>query len=42
MLILRPVVHQEQEPGGRQTLDQPIEQRLGHGVNPVQVLKDEQ
>ena len=42
VLILRPVVHQEQEPGGRQALDQPIEQRLGLGVDPVQVFEDDQ
>ena len=42
MLILRAVVHQEQEAGRRQAVDQAIEQRLGLGVDPVQVLKDEQ
>ena len=42
VLILRPVVHEEQQPGGRQALDQPIEQRLGLGVDPVEVFDDDQ
>ena len=42
VLIFRPVVHEQQQPGGRQTLDQPIEQRLGLGVDPVQVFEDDQ
>jgi len=42
VLIFRPVVHQQQQPGGRQALDEPVEQRLGLGVDPVQVLEDNQ
>ena len=42
VLILRPVVHEEQQPGRRQALDQPVEQRLGLGVDPVEVLEDDQ
>jgi hypothetical protein len=33
--ILRPVVHQEQEAGSGQALDQAIEDGLGLGVDPV-------
>ena len=42
VLILRPVVHEEQEPRRRQALDEPVEQRLGLGVDPVEVLEDHQ
>ena len=42
VLILRPVVHEEQEPRGRQALDERVEQRLGLGVDPVEVLEDDQ
>jgi hypothetical protein len=42
VLILRPVVHEEQQPGGRQALDEPIEQRLGLGVDPVEIFEDDQ
>jgi hypothetical protein len=42
VLILRPVVHEEQQPGGRQAFDEPIEQRLGLGVDPVEVFEDDQ
>ena len=42
VLILRPVVDQEQEPGGRQALDQAVEQGLGFGIDPVQILKHQQ
>ena len=42
MLILRPVVHEQQESGGREALDQLIEQGLGLGVDPVEVLDDDQ
>ena len=42
MLVLRPVVDQQQEPGGRQALDQAVEQGLGLGIDPVQVFKDQQ
>ena len=42
MLVLGAVVDQEQEPGRRQALDQAVEQRLRLGVDPVQVLEDQQ
>ena len=42
VLVLGAVVHQEQEPGRRQALDQAIEQGLGLGINPVQILEDQQ
>ena len=42
MLVLRAIVDQEQQPGSGQALDQAIEQGLGLGINPVQVLKDQQ
>jgi hypothetical protein len=40
--VLRSVVDQEQEPGRRQALDQGIEQGLGLGIDPVQVLEYQQ
>ena len=42
VLILGPIVDQEQNPGRGQTLDQAVEQGLGLGVDPVQVLEDQQ
>ncbi len=39
--ILRAVVHEEQEAGGGQALDQAIEDGLGLGVDPVQILEDQ-
>jgi ABC-type thiamine transport system ATPase subunit len=42
VLILGPVVDQEQEPGSRQGLDQAVEQGLGFGIDPVQILKHQQ
>ena len=42
MLVLRPIVHQEQQAGGRQALDQTIEQGLCLRINPVQILEDQQ
>ena len=42
MLVLRPVVDQQQEAGGGQALDQAIEQGLGFRINPVEILKDQQ
>jgi hypothetical protein len=38
--ILRPVVHEEQHPGRRQALDQRVEQRLGLGIDPVEIFED--
>ena len=42
VLVLRPIVDQEQEPGGRQALDQAVEQGLRLGVDPVQILEDQE
>ena len=42
MLVLRPVVDQQQELGRRHALDQAVEEGLGLGIDPVQVLKDQQ
>ena len=39
--IFLPVVDEEQHPRGGEALDQAIEERLGLGVNPVQVLEDD-
>ena len=40
--ILRAVVDEQQEARRGQAVDQAIEQRLGLGVDPVQVLEDQQ
>ena len=40
MLILRPVVHQQQQARCPQAVDQSIEQRLGLAVDPVEILDD--
>ena len=42
MLVLRPVINQQQEPGGGQALDQAVQQGLGLGIDPVQILEDQQ
>ena len=42
VLVLRAVVDQQQEPGRRQALDQAVEQGLRLGIDPVQVLEDQQ
>ena len=42
VLVLGAVVDQEQQPGGRQTLDQAVEQRLRLGIDPVQVFEDQE
>ena len=42
MLILRAIIDQEENTGGRQALDQAIEEGLGFRINPVQVLTDQQ
>ena len=42
VLVLGPVVDEEQQPGGRQALHQAVEQRLGLGVDPVEILEDQQ
>ena len=40
--VLGTVVDEEQEPGRRQALDQPVEHRLRLGVDPVEVLEHDQ
>jgi hypothetical protein len=40
--ILRPIVDEQQQPGGRQAVDEAVQQRLGLGVDPVQVLDQQQ
>ena len=42
VLVLGAVIDQEQEPRRRQALDQAIQQGLGFGIDPVQILKDQQ
>src|SRR5262249_37180750 len=42
VLVLGAIVHQEQEAGGRQALDQALEQGLRLRINPVQVLEHQQ
>jgi hypothetical protein len=42
MLILRPVVNKQQEPCGREALNELIEEGLGLGIDPVEILEDEQ
>ena len=42
MLVLRPVVDQQQEPGRGQALDQAVEQGLRLGIDPVQILEHQQ
>ena len=42
VLVLGPVVDQQQQAGGGQALHQAIEQGLGLGIDPVQVLKHQQ
>ena len=42
VLVLGTVVDQEQETGRGQAVDQAVQQRLGLGVDPVQVFKDQQ
>ena len=40
VLVLGAVVDEEQQPRRRQAVDQAVEQRLGLGVDPVEVLED--
>jgi len=42
MLVLGSVVGEEQDTGGGQTVHETVEQRLGLGVDPVEVLDDQQ
>src|SRR5262249_56809978 len=41
VLVLWPIIDQEQQPDRRETLDQAVEQRLRLGVDPVQVFEDQ-
>ena len=40
MLVLGPVVDEQEDSGRGQTLDQAVEQGLRLGIDPVQVLED--
>ena len=40
MLVLGAIVDQQEDPSGRQALDQAVQQRLRLGIDPVQVLED--
>ena len=40
MLVLGPVVDQQEDPDREQALDQTVEQGLRLGIDPVQVLED--
>ena len=40
--VLGAVVDQQEEPGGRKALNQAVEDCLGLGVDPVQILEDQQ
>jgi hypothetical protein len=40
--VLRAVVDQQEEPGGRETVHQSVQTRLGLGIDPVQVLDEEE
>src|SRR5262249_45820225 len=42
VLVLGTIVHQEQQAGGRQTLDQTIKQGLCQRVNPGKILEHQQ
>ena len=39
MLLLGSVIHQEQQVGGGKALRQAVQERLGLGIDPVQVLE---
>jgi hypothetical protein len=42
VLVLGPVVDEEEEPRRRQALDEAVQQGLSLGVDPVEVLEDHQ
>ena len=42
VLVLRAIVDQQQESGRRQALDEAVEQGLRLGIDPVQILKDQE
>src|SRR5262245_31273731 len=42
MLVLGAIVDQEEQAGGREALDEPIEHGLALGVDPVQILDEDE
>src|SRR3989442_2232067 len=42
VLVLGTVGKKQENAGGREALDQSVQERLGFGVDPLQVLKEEQ
>jgi hypothetical protein len=42
VLILGAIIDQEEEPGGRQALNQAVQEGLRLGIDPVQVLEDDE
>ena len=42
MVILRAIIHEEEDAHGRQAVDEALEERLGLGIDPVQVFADQQ
>ena len=42
VLVFRPVVPQEQQPGGGQTFHDGVKERLGLGIDPMQILEHQQ
>ena len=41
MLVLGAIIDQQEDPRGRQALDQAVQQRLRLGIDPVQILEDQ-
>jgi len=41
VLVLRAIIDQQEEPRGRQALDQAVQQCLRLGINPMQIFKDQ-
>jgi hypothetical protein len=39
VLVIRPIVHQEQDPGAFKTLDYCVKDGLGLGIDPVKILE---
>jgi hypothetical protein len=42
VLVLRPVVHEQEQPRRCESVDEGVEQRLGLAIDPVEVLEDHQ
>ena len=42
MLILRTIVDEEQQSGRRYAVDEAVKQGLGPGVDPLQILNDQE